>query len=573
MPALPIIERELRVAARNRETYWSRSGVVLGLGLLWIPGWLGTFGTATELNTFVFNGMLWVGFGVSCVAFLFTADAISRERREGTLGLLFLSRVRVADVLLGKLGSSGFKGICMLAAFLPMLMIPVLAGGVTGGEALREGLVLLNTFWFSLCAGLWASARSAEGFKAIKKACLLVGFIALAPLIWNYLYNPSQMPSAALHIFDFASPLVTLIVARGFYYKGSEWMFWVSLAAVQLLGWLLLLFAGIHLRHSLRESDKIATNRAPKNRTAENLFNEAPSPDSVSWSAKKRNRFFDADGNPVAWLVQNQRGILTTLWIAAAIEVLYFASLWAVFRGMFTLGWPSVIGWVVWFAASASTDALFARAGSRFFYESKRSGQLETLITTPLGPRGVAEGQWSALKKLLAWPVAVGIGAMLLDEDISLITEIGQPGGYSPGWVTQCFITWGIDIAVSILGILAVCWFGMLFALKGKGAAGIMLRAAGLGTGLPALFKTLFAYGAERITFTVSSTGLWEAKITNWLEEIIVMFYYLWLFRLARKGVLRELSGAAPARQKSSHASRITHHVTPHVTPATDVTT
>jgi len=162
---------------------------------------------------------------------------------------------------------------------------------------------------------------------------------------------------------------------------------------------------------------------------------------------------------------------------------------------------------------------------------------------------------------------------MLLDEDISLITEIGQPGGYSPGWVTQCFITWGIDIAGSILGILAVCWFGMLFALKGKSAAGIILRAAGLGTVVPALFKSLFAFGAEHITFTVSNSGLWEAKITNWLEEIIVMLYYLWLFRLARKGVLRELSGAAPARQKSSHASRITHHVTPHVTPATDVTT
>ena len=57
----------------------------------------------------------------------------------------------------------------MLAAFLPMLMIPVLAGGVTGGEALREGLVLLNTFWFSFCGGLWASARSEEGFKALEE--------------------------------------------------------------------------------------------------------------------------------------------------------------------------------------------------------------------------------------------------------------------------------------------------------------------------------------------------------------------------------------------------------------------
>jgi hypothetical protein len=240
---------------------------------------------------------------------------------------------------------------------------------------------------------------------------------------------------------------------------------------------------------------------------------------------------------------------------------------------MFTLGWPSVIGWVVWFGASASTDALFARAGSKFFYDSKRSGQLETLLTTPLGPRGVVEGQWSALKKMLAWPVALALGVMLLDEDISLLAEIGQPGGYSPGWVTQCFITWGIDIASSILGILAVCWFGMLFALNGKSAAGIMLRAAGLGTCVPALFKTLFAYGAERITFTVSSNGLWTGTMTNWLEEIIVMLYYLWLFRLARRGVLRELSGAPPVLQKRSYASRITHHVTHRVRHATDLTT
>jgi hypothetical protein len=114
----------------------------------------------------------------------------------------------------------------------------------------------------------------------------------------------------------------------------------------------------------------------------------------------------------------------------------------------------------------------------------------------------------------------------------------------------------------------------MLFALKGKSAAGIIVRAAGLGTVIPAVFKTLYALGAERITFTVSASGgLWPGTITEWLEEIIVMFYYLWLFRLARKALLRELSGTAPVQRKNLHASRITHRFTPPVTHATDVTT
>jgi ABC-type transport system involved in multi-copper enzyme maturation permease subunit len=569
MTALPIIERELRVASRKAESYWSRSGVVLGLGLLWLPALMGTFGTTTELNTFVFNGMLWAGFAVSCLAFLFTADAISRERREGTLGLLFLSRVRAGDLLLGKIGSSGSKGLCMLAAFLPMLMIPVLAGGVTGGEAFREGLVLLNTFWFSLCVGLWASAGSTDAFVAIRRACLFVVVVVLVPFMGSYcaksLINFTNSPFgphvdfASIQNVQVISPIGALGYGREMMYKISSFPFWISLGIVQGLAWLLLLFTGLRLRGSLREAPAIKTN--PKSSTAQ-----------TDIPIKKRLRFLHAYSNPVDWLAQHQRGILTTLWLAAIIEVLYFASSWAIFRGVLTFGWSSVMYWVIWFFASASTDALFTRAGSQFFYESKRSGHLEMLVTTPLGPRGVMEGQWSALKKMLAWPVAIALTAMLLDEDVSLVTQIGGPGDYNLSWVIQCFITWGIDIGGSILGILAVCWFGMLFALKGKSVAGIILRGAALGTVVPAIFKSLYAYGAEHITFNVFSGGLWSGTMSEWLEEIIVMIYYLWLFRVARRHVLRELSGTANLRKKSHHASRITHHFTPDVTHATDVT-
>src|SRR5262249_29572327 len=148
-----------------------------------------------------------------------------------------------------KLGSSGLKSICMLAAFLPMLMIPVLAGGVTGGEALREGLVLLNTFWFSLCAGLWTSARSDEAFRAIRTTCFVVGTLVFIPYILSYsagIYFKFSEPTWAyvgLTITALLSPLATLGYARDTFYINSVWPFWVSLAIVQGLAWLLLFFA------------------------------------------------------------------------------------------------------------------------------------------------------------------------------------------------------------------------------------------------------------------------------------------------------------------------------------------
>ena len=101
----------------------------------------------------MFDGVIGVAFLLSCSACLVTADLISAERREGTLGLLFLTRIKRLDVLLGKLGSVGITSLCALVAFLPVLMIPVLAGGVTGGEAFRKGLALFGTLWFALAAG------------------------------------------------------------------------------------------------------------------------------------------------------------------------------------------------------------------------------------------------------------------------------------------------------------------------------------------------------------------------------------------------------------------------------------
>src|SRR5258706_15369023 len=160
----------------------------------------------TDAGRDVFNGLIAAAFLLCAAACLLSSDAIGIERREGTLALLLLTHVRGLDLLLGRLGSAALTGLCATAAFLPVLMIPVLAGGVTGGEAFRKGLALLNTLFFALALGLRASSTAREQWKAARNAVLMTGFFILIPwLAWEV-----GFPSWIVGLF---SPLVTIICA------------------------------------------------------------------------------------------------------------------------------------------------------------------------------------------------------------------------------------------------------------------------------------------------------------------------------------------------------------------------
>ena len=67
---------------------------------------------------------------------------MSEEKREGTLGLLFLTDLRGFDVVLGKLVACSLRGAYGLVAALPVIGLALLMGGVTGFELWRLALVL-----------------------------------------------------------------------------------------------------------------------------------------------------------------------------------------------------------------------------------------------------------------------------------------------------------------------------------------------------------------------------------------------------------------------------------------------
>src|SRR6476660_7231396 len=126
MTFLPLVQRELGLRARSRGSHWVRVGVVVA-GIVFVvpPLVLSDWTAGATVGGTAFNGLVVIGMILCSGAFIFTADAISSELREGTLGLLFLTRIKWADVIAGKLASHGVPCILGLAALLPLLAIPL----------------------------------------------------------------------------------------------------------------------------------------------------------------------------------------------------------------------------------------------------------------------------------------------------------------------------------------------------------------------------------------------------------------------------------------------------------------
>src|SRR5262249_39560783 len=158
---LPVVERELRAAARRPGMYWGRVSMAVAGLLIWLwatvsePVW----SSGSRNGTVLFNLLSSLAFGFTLVAGLRgTSDCLSSEKRDGTLGLLFLTDLKGYDVVLGKLAATSVGAFYGLLAILPVLAIPLMMGGVTAAAFWRVALVLLNTLFFSLASGILVSA-------------------------------------------------------------------------------------------------------------------------------------------------------------------------------------------------------------------------------------------------------------------------------------------------------------------------------------------------------------------------------------------------------------------------------
>ena len=182
----PVVQRELLVAAKSRRMFRLRMAVAIAssaLGLITVVGW--STGSGNRPGGEGLFGFLSAIFWLICIGsgIFLTADCLSREKREGTLGLLFLTDLKGRDIILGKLASTSLMTVLMVIGALPVLALCVLMGGVTGGELFRTCVALLITMFFSLSVGMFVSTFLRESAQTGAATFGLLLVAAVGPLM------------------------------------------------------------------------------------------------------------------------------------------------------------------------------------------------------------------------------------------------------------------------------------------------------------------------------------------------------------------------------------------------------
>ena len=560
MTFLPIIERELRVRGRRRETYWLRCSVVLAGALGCLPQllWSGLIGTGATVGPGLLTGLVIAAFLLCCVACLLTADVISAERREGTLGLLLLTHVGGFDILIGKLCSAGLTGLCALVAFLPLLMLPVLAGGVTGYEAFRMSLVLTDTLFLALAAGLWASARGCDWFKTACTALLVVTISLLGPGLLELTLGRSLGLGRS---FWLLSPLSALIGAGDSTFSTSPGRYWTSLALVQATAWALIFSSGFRLQRAWQEEQGEAL--VPEPEPVGEATAQADGPWlSCTWTppvlrlegegaaepGSAQSRPLGRDGNPIDWLLNRQSGTRAILW-AGALLSLAFHGLPGMSSRFLGTRWYWMAALPLNLTERLVAGALFAWAASRFLVEAWRTGELELLLTTPFGIRQLVTAQWRTLKRLLRWPMLVMLAPACLTLIFAAATKQYWLGPTSSLFRLHYVVSELLYCANLFMGMGALCWMGLWFGLQAVGQSRTILWAVGVAWGPPyllgilssILFSAVGAYSFRR------GPGL-EFLIAQWLPQFVNLAYYVTLIYTARRRLLSELTTGEPMR-------------------------
>lgn len=459
MTFLPIVVRELRVASRRRGTYWVRSSAALAVIVAGTYLFLVMQGAPPRVLAMTLFGIL-TGGAVLYALFSgvrWTADCLSSEKREGTLGLLFLTDLRGYDVVLGKLAANSLNACYAVLAVVPVLALPLLMGGVTAGEFGRMALVALNTLFFSLAAGLCISAMTRSSKNATGMTFLVLLTVSgVLPALGGLLAAWGRATRVE-PAFLLPSPGYAYYLAFDVNYKVWQPHFWISLSLVNALAWLALVLASFIAPRSWQD--------------------KAPGPKSMLWrehwrawtygdlAERREFRRRLLDTNAFYWLAARARFKPALVWGVLAL----CACGWVWGLAKYRRDWLNA---GVYITTALALNGLlrfwFANEAARQLAEERKAGTLELLLSTPLRITEILRGQYLALLRQFLGPLLLVLAVESVFMFSVLSTSLTEERSL---W----FCLWTAGMLMLLADLVALYWLSQWLALTVRNP----LRAAG----------------------------------------------------------------------------------------------
>jgi len=451
MTFLPIVERELLVASRRHATYTTRLVVALVAIVIGNFFYIANLRTPTNLlANYIFRGL-------SVLALLYclaagrrsTADCLSEEKREGTLGLLFLTKLNGYDVVLGKLAATSLNSFFCLLAIFPVLAVPLLMGGMTNGEFWRMVLVLVNTFLFSLAIGIFSSTLSKNARRAMGANFLwfiLLGFTLPACGLAIAYFTPSHL---LINQLFYCCPVFPFFItfAKLYWLKADH--FWWSIVTVHAMTWLLIIIASHVLpriwqdrpaekgKTRLRDRWQFWVNGNPAKRKA------------------LRKRLLDI--NPFLWLAARAWFKPIGAWLGLAIIVAW----WFAVRGFLDSSWhDELLNFTMALLLNALLKLWIAVEAGQRLADDQKLGSLELLLSTPLTVSDIIRGQFLALRRQFLGPL---IFVFVVQFALTLAVA-----GHLPYYSDRTHAFGNASLLLLAADIAALFWVAIASALTSK---------------------------------------------------------------------------------------------------------
>ena len=374
MTFLPIVDRELQTAARRKNTYTLRMiAVFLALGVsLW---WMASFGINNFIPTNLKGQILFQGISIMAFAYCLllgipmASDCISQEKRDGTLGFLFLTNLKSHDVILGKLAGTSVNATYCLLAVVPILALPLQLGGVSGFDVFMVAITLLNTLFFSLTCGLFVSVVSRDERRAMFATFLLIASVTVGPFVLAICIDDRRLQESITAF----SP--AFFMQQGFVGVRSNSLRFYSIAYIHVLSWIMLLW-------STRILSRIWHEQSKKTWLHRNLEKV----DSIGYGnsmQRKIHRRRLLSGNPYVWLASRDRWKARYVWILVASCFVIWIWSYVQFRHMA----DEAAVFLLAFALNAFIKLWVASEVCYRIIDDRRTGALELLLSTPMSAR------------------------------------------------------------------------------------------------------------------------------------------------------------------------------------------